>query len=76
MPFVLPSLNIKFKKNKKFAHNQMLVSLPCSFNKFVDFHQFSGELPRHLKVNAKDQDKIKIDAFKYSSRMMHPDKLS
>ena len=34
VPFVLPSLSLKFKKNKKYENNQMLIPLPCSFNKF------------------------------------------
>lgn len=42
VPFVLPSLNFKFKKNKKYSHNQMLITIPSSFNKFVEFHKFAG----------------------------------
>lgn len=42
VPFVMPTLDLKFKKNPKYALNHMLITVPCSFNKFCDFHKFSG----------------------------------
>ena len=72
VPFVLPSLNFKFRKNRKYTHNQMLLTLPCSFNKFVEFHSYSGERPLPLKSH--QTDRISIKPFRFSS-MLRPDKI-
>jgi hypothetical protein len=55
----MPSLDFKFKKNQNYAINHMLLTIPCSFNKFCDFHKFSGEIPNHLKA-VKTSDRVRI----------------
>jgi hypothetical protein len=41
VPYVLPILNFKFKANRKYQHNQLLITIPCSFNKFFTFNKIS-----------------------------------
>ena len=74
VPFVMPSLDFKFKKNHNYALNHMILTIPCSFNKFCDFHKFSGELPNHLKA-VNTSDRVRIEPFKYSSRFLNKDKI-
>ena len=54
VPYVLPILKLKFKPNRKYQHNQLLITIPCSFNKFFTFKSVSQSFTHQFQSSNSD----------------------
>lgn len=50
VPYVLPSLSIRFTKSGTQDEGQLLIPVPCSFNKYFTYHTPDHTLPDNFRV--------------------------
>lgn len=74
VPYVIPTLSFKFKANRHYSHNHLLISIPLAFNKFFTFHPVTEQFLFKGERTASNEDVISIEEFKYSSKLINSDR--
>ena len=69
---MIPTLSFKFKTNKHYQHNHILLSVPLSFNKFFTFHPILDE--SKYRGNTNQEDTITTEDFRFSSKLINSEK--
>jgi hypothetical protein len=68
----MPTLSFKFKSNRNYAHNHLLVPLPLAFTKFAVFHPTSHlALPQRHSA----EDVISIEEFKFNPKLINSERM-